>query len=334
VTASAGSGAPDLLIRPAVAGDRDAIIALLAVSLGREADDPRFERLFAWKHEDNAFGPSPMWVAVDGERLAGFRVLMRWRFERDGTPVSAVRAVDTATHPDYQGRGIFTKLTMHALDALRAEGVGFVFNTPNDKSRPGYLKMGWQVVGRIPVTVRPRSPAGLVRIARARVAASRWSEPSTVGEPAADVLARHDEVRALLASQPPASGLRTARTPEFLAWRYGTDLVAYRALSAPGGPEHGLVLFRVRGRGAAREAVLADVLSSGGDPRAERALVRRLVHAVDADYVIRVGREAVASGGFVRLPGQGPIFTWRDVCERPMPPRSDWDVSLGDIELF
>jgi len=194
--------------------------------------------------------------------------------------------------------------------------------------------MGWQVVGRIPVTVRPRSPAGLVRIVRSRVAASRWSEPTTVGEPAAEVLAHHDEVRGLLASQPPASDLRTARTPEFLAWRYGTDLVAYRALVAPGGPEHGLILFRVRRRGAAREAVLADVLAPGGDARAEHALVRRLLHAVDADYVIRVGRDAVSKGGFVRLPGQGPIFTWRDVCETTMPPLARWDVSLGDIELF
>ena len=67
----------------------------------------------------------------------------------------AVRAVDTATDPDYQGRGLFTRLTLQAIDELRAEGVDFVFNTPNDQSRPGYLKMGWQVVGTLPTHVRP-----------------------------------------------------------------------------------------------------------------------------------------------------------------------------------
>ena len=36
-----------------------------------------------------------------------------------------------------------------------------MFNTPNDKSRPGYLKMGWHQVGRPPSSVRVRSPLGL-----------------------------------------------------------------------------------------------------------------------------------------------------------------------------
>ena len=40
-----------------------AILALLATSLGRE-DRPRYDALFAWKHEENAFGPSPAWVAT------------------------------------------------------------------------------------------------------------------------------------------------------------------------------------------------------------------------------------------------------------------------------
>ena len=73
---------------------------------------------------------------------------MRWEFQRGDEVFRCVRAVDTATHPDYQGRGLFTRLTKAALPELVADGVKFVFNTPNDQSRPGYLKMGWQAVGR------------------------------------------------------------------------------------------------------------------------------------------------------------------------------------------
>ena len=126
-----------LTIRRAEPGDRKGILALLAASLGRDGSDPRYEQLYAWKHEQNAFGRSPAWVACDGERLAGVRILMPWEFRRGAVTVRAVRAVDTATHPDYQGRGIFTRLTLHAIDELREEGVDFVFNTPNDQSRPG-----------------------------------------------------------------------------------------------------------------------------------------------------------------------------------------------------
>ena len=84
--------------------DLPAILRLLRDSMGR-AEDDRFELLFRWKHLDNAFGPSPMWVACDGDRIVGLRTLMRWEFERADAIFRCVRAVDTATHPDYQGRG-------------------------------------------------------------------------------------------------------------------------------------------------------------------------------------------------------------------------------------
>jgi GNAT superfamily N-acetyltransferase len=144
---------PALDIRPATPDDRPAIIELLGRSLGSDGD-PRYSELFAWKHDHNRFGPSPMWVAVDGDRIAGVRALMRWEFERGGEVLRAVRAVDTATDPDYQGRGLFKALTMHGIEQVRADGVDFVFNTPNSQSLPGYLKMGWREVGRLPAAVR------------------------------------------------------------------------------------------------------------------------------------------------------------------------------------
>src|SRR5207247_2560043 len=120
---------------------------------------------FRWKHVDNPFGRSFMLVAEAEERILGLRAFMRWRFAAGGREVGAVRAVDTATHPDFQGRGIFSLLTRAALDSLPAD-VGFVFNTPNEKSGPGYLKMGWHEVGRIPIAIRVRNPMGFVRRAR------------------------------------------------------------------------------------------------------------------------------------------------------------------------
>ena len=58
--------------------------------LGR-GDDPRFEQLFAWKHEQNAFGSSYMWVAADGNKIVGLRAFMRWEFVRGGEVLRAVR---------------------------------------------------------------------------------------------------------------------------------------------------------------------------------------------------------------------------------------------------
>jgi GNAT superfamily N-acetyltransferase len=335
MTATApGAARDDLVIRRAVEADRGPIASLLAVSLGRQADDARFDVLFAWKHERNPFGASPMWVACDGDRIVGFRVLMRWQFERGGHRFDAVRAVDTATHPEYQGRGIFTRLTLHALDDLRAAGVDFVFNTPNEQSRPGYLKMGWSVVGRVPVVVRPKSIGALARIARSRVPAERWSEPLTAGEPVEVALEHPDQVAALLASQPSAPRLRTARSVEYLQWRYGIETLGYRVFVGGGGPRDGVAFVRVRRRGAAREAVVADVIAPGGSRAATARLIRQVCREVDADYAIRVGAAVAGPDGFVRLPRQGPILTWRAVCETQRPALREWELSLGDIELF
>jgi hypothetical protein len=345
----------DVTLRPwSPDDDLPGILRLLQASLGW-GDDPSFRRFFEWKHRESAFGESPAWVAVDGEAIVGLRILMRWEFESPAGGARAVRAVDTATHPEHQGRGIFSRLTRLALEDLEREGVDFVFNTPNDKSRPGYLKMGWRVVGRLPVHVRPLSLGGIVRIARARTSADRWSAPSTAGEPAADVLGDREAVARLLAARRSPTGTRTRVTPEYLAWRYGGDLLPYRAVVAPAGLAAGVALFRVRERGAAREAALCEVLAGGGDAAVGRELVRRVRRAADADYLLalqgstaRAGRPrrlglrqrrsaaplALPARGFLPLPGQGPMLTWRRVATSRSDPPADWQLGLGDIELF
>ena len=85
-----------------------------------------------------------------------------------------------------------------------------MFNTPNDQSRPGYLKMGWQVVGRVPIGVRP---------ARSAVLRCAWSGPgyrptsgrstSTAGMPAEEALDDDHSLDRLLA----ATGRRHRAAP-------------------------------------------------------------------------------------------------------------------------
>ncbi|WP_148288480.1 GNAT family N-acetyltransferase [Ilumatobacter nonamiensis] len=315
---------PELDIRTATPDDRGEIIALLQRSLGSDGD-PRYPALFAWKHDENRFGPSPMWVAVDGERIVAIRALMRWEFVRGGTVLRAVRAVDTATDPDYQGRGLFRALTMHGLEAVRAEGVDFVFNTPNDQSRPGYLKMGWREVGRLPAAVRFVGPGGAIAALRSRVPADRWSLPLGIGESPLDWLDR----RGPDGRSPEPVDVREFRTnvdDRYLAWRFGTELLGYRVVD----DGDAAVIVRARRRGSATELA---VVSTFGPARATDRLAGRAAKEAGADYAIRLGQPQMSSG-FNFLPGGGPVLTWRAVTDRGMPPLSNWAVSLGDIELF
>jgi hypothetical protein len=272
-------------------------------------------------------------VALADGAIAGFRTFLRWEFTVGRERRRAVRAVDTATHPDHRGRGVFSALTLHGLEALPAAGVDFVFNTPNDQSRPGYLKMGWEVVGRLPIRTRPRSLGGLRRMATARTAADLWSTPTTAGVDAGAAFADGDALTRLLAGQPEPDRLATRLSTEYLRWRYaGFPPLAYRVSTIGSSVADGFAAWRLRARGGAREAAIVQVVAPGGDARTRHRLAHRAALDSGADYAIVLG--SGGGPGFVPLPGQGPILTYRSVTGAAPPGRAEWALALGDVELF
>jgi predicted N-acetyltransferase YhbS len=310
----------DLTIRPSVPGDLDQVLAVAARSLGWAADE-RDRAFFRWKHEENPVGSSPGWVAVDDGQVIAFRTFLRWAFEAGGERLEMARAVDTATDPDHQGRGLFRRLTLQSVDDLTAAGVDAVFNTPNEQSRPGYLKMGWHELGRPTIGVRPASVRRVPVLRQARTAAEKWSEPCTIGEPAAEALTAPGVAE--LAGSRASAGWSTPRTAAYLAWRYRFEPLHYRVVEAGGG----LVVFRVRRRGPAREVAVVEWLA----PRPDRPALARLVKAA-GDYAVGIG---LGPGhGLLPLPRQGPIVTWRPLARPVVPALADLSFSLGDLELF
>ena len=320
-------------LRRATADDQAAVHHLLASAMGFDPDDARFSWLLRWKHLENPFGESPAWVAVSDGEIVGYRAFLRWRFVGHDRSWSAVRAVDTATHPEHQGKGIFRSLTLHALEELRSEGVDFVFNTPNDQSRPGYFKMGWQVIGQLMPWIRPAKLRSLPKIAQARTAAGYWGEYSTAGTGAAEAFADDDAVASLLkASDIRDDRIRTDRSPEYLRWRYPASNLGYRVITLGDDVTEGAACFRLRRRGASLEATVGDVLVPGNDPSGRRALLGEIARRSGADYVLMLG--ASVRDRLMPLVGQGPTLVWRDLRHTEKPAGEEWALSMGDIELF
>src|SRR5688572_13844447 len=98
-------------IREATELDIPIIVDLLKLSLG-ESLMPKSEAYWRWKHVENPFGASPVLLCFEDDMLIGVRAFMRWQWFHNGKIQTAVRAVDTATHPAHQGKGIFKKLTL------------------------------------------------------------------------------------------------------------------------------------------------------------------------------------------------------------------------------
>ncbi|HEX6207415.1 MAG TPA: GNAT family N-acetyltransferase [Actinomycetota bacterium] len=327
--------------------DQPAVLELLGAALGPGPGGRRSPEFFGWKHQENPFGRSLMLVAEEEGRIIGLRALMRWRFRAGDGTVSAARPVDTATHPDAQGRGVFSRLTKEALSALKGSA-SLLFNTPNEKSLPGYLKMGWRVVGSIPISVKVRRPlrvaAGIRSLRRADAAPSE-GRPRILAETAEAVLSDDAAISSLLEDPGMASSgrLMTLRTLEYLRWRFGAaPLLDYRAVRRDeDGAPAGMAIFRVRPRGRLWESTIAEILVRDGDPRLTAMLLRDVAQAAPVDVLTCHVSGSPARGplrrrGFLRAP-LGMTFVTHPLDDgvRPDPTElSSWALSLGDLEVF
>jgi GNAT superfamily N-acetyltransferase len=328
-----------LIVRPYRDEDEAEVLDLLRASLGGGPAGRRTPEFFRWKHLANPFGRSLMLLGEADGRVVGLRAFLRWRFVARGRTIEAVRAVDTATHPEFRGRGVFYRLTQEAIEALREEA-DLIFNTPNEKSLPGYLKLGWTVVGRIPVSIRVRRPGAFLWNLRAR--ALRRPLPAIEAPRAADALADTDGVEELLRRvERPDDRLSTPRTIAYLRWRYGTaPLLDYRAVRLEGG--EGMAIFRVRSRGGLWEGTVTELLVPARDVSAGRRLLRTVTRAAAVDHLTcsfprgSVGSRAARRAGYVRALGGKTLVAnplRGDAAPEPTDLRS-WALSLGDLEVF
>jgi GNAT superfamily N-acetyltransferase len=312
-------------IRPFEDSDLGPVLDVLRDSLGETPLLKRTPALFSWKHQRNPFGRSIILLAESEGRIAGVRAFMRWNLTTPGGDVlRCVRAVDTATHPDFQRRGIFSKLTMAAVEAAHDDGVHMIFNTPNPKSGAGYLKMGWSEVGRIGIQIRPT-----LRVIKGE------ADPDVLPDPSS-WLRTVTQAADLPAGSRPAEGLRTARDTAYLAWRFEQHPTANYFQA--GTPE-GTAVLRPNVRNHRRELVVSDLL--GPDLR---AAARAAVRTSKADYLAgwfspgSPERRAAVLAGLLPVP---KVTSLTLVCrplldDLPVDPLSlsSWDLALSDLELL
>jgi len=316
----------NLGVRPANGGDVAQILEVLRLALGEPVLLRRTEALWDWKHQSNPFGESLILVAESEGRIVGVRALMRWELKTPtGSTLKCLRPVDTATHPDFARRGVFKELTMSAIEIARSEGVDLVFNTPNSKSRPGYLKMGWTDVGPIGVLVRPRL---------GRALKPNGSGPPTIAE-AAPQLDPLEGVAPVAIDREPR-GLRTPREPKYVSWRFTQHPTArYGWLSD--GKGSGLVA-RVGVRMMRTELVISDLIGVTEASVVRRAAAQAMTRYLAGWFSRRTPeRRAAILGGMIPVPGLRTLnLVALPISELDFDvfDLDSWDLSTSDLELL
>ena len=307
----------------------DDAIELLRETMGWERGE-RTEDFFRWKHLRSPFGESPGWIATDksGDVIA-LRIFMRWTFVGEKGAIGAVRAVDTATRPDQQGKGWFRKLTLHGIEELTSNGTAFVFNTPNTESWPGYQKMGWRAGPSLSMGVRVARPGRLAAVWGARrAAAEKWADPTGRAPRAADFFKTESSAVERLLRDAPAPVGATHRTTKFLEWRYGFEPLGYQVTSRPD-PAEGFIVHRTRTRGTAKELTVCDLVSPPTSARHRSALLAKALADSSADYA--VGALATTPWpSAIPIPRLGPLLALRPLSATP----PELELTLGDVELF
>jgi len=314
-------------IREATDADIPEILQVLKASLG-ETSSKKSEEVWRYKHIDNPFGRSLVLLAIEDSKIIGVRALMRWKWQRGDRKFSAYRAVDTATHPDHQGKGIFKKLTLKAIEIAKAEEGDFVFNTPNNQSKPGYLKMGWQTVSKLNVNLKPVNPI-------------YWFNSSEQFDLEVKIQSSDEELNLLLVdvnlNSSYSGQLFTPKNREYLRWRYESNPLQNYYVKAT---KDYYIASYVKFQGKIKELRIVEVLvkNNDKDQRDVKADIKRWIKTSGVQFISYSSR-CDFSYGLSHNGYHGPELTIRKLnldskSKDDLLKLQNWSYSLGDLELF
>jgi len=108
--------------------------------------------IFDWKYSQNPYGNSLHVIVYDGqEPIASVSF---WRNDVGDQP--AYQCVDVCVVPGHQRRGIFRRTATYGVELLDG---AYLYTFPNWQSRPGFLRQGWTIKRKVPITVHTISGA-------------------------------------------------------------------------------------------------------------------------------------------------------------------------------
>lgn len=330
----------EIQLRFAEQSDVPEILALLRAGLG-ETLTQKTEEYWHWKHTHNPFGPSLVLLATYGEQIIGVRTFMRWNWRIGTEIIPSVRGVDTVIRADFQGNGLFGKLSLELLKHSKKLGCRFLYSTPNEKSKKGYRRLGWDEASTLSIrvkVVRPLSILGNLLLRRSTHAATPDSAKVTN-------FLNHADFPDLLreSSRVHEGRIVTAHDTESLRWRYATVPVGnYSAFGIEWNNHlNGVCFYRIKQTRLGREMRITDCFLKRLEDMKELALMLPTVVAeTQVDYVTSgsfFNPQILSPGPFTLIQRFGPGITRKNIFDdnnRQYVEFSRWSPSLGDLELF
>lgn len=103
-----------------------------------------------WQYADNPDGTIVGFNAYQDETLAAHYVTQPMEAVINGVKRKGLLSLNTATHPQHQGKGLFVKLADRTYTYAAEQGYDFVIGVANQNSVHGFTKkLGFQLVGQL-----------------------------------------------------------------------------------------------------------------------------------------------------------------------------------------
>ncbi|QYA26044.1 GNAT family N-acetyltransferase [Gramella sp. MT6] len=315
-----------MTIREANKNDISGILNVLKASLGEQSSNKTIE-VWSYKHLENPFGKSLVLIAEFEGKIVGVRAFMRWEWKKNNETFKAYRAVDTATHPEFQGKGVFKRLTLTALKYAENEGGDFIFNTPNSQSKPGYLRMGWVEVGRLKVSLLPVFSSIFKSNSHKYTQKISWTEAGS-----AKLFHKYNSDLGI------SNKLFTPKSKTYLEWRYlKCPLQKYRIDAC----DEYFIAGYVKHHSNFKELRISELIIGKVNKKLIKSIIlnwarEHNVHFISFSYPTDIKLLTKLTGNY------GPSFTLRCIQESKkitfdfiqLKNLDNWRYSLGDLELF
>lgn len=150
----------EIIFRPATPRDDPGIREVLNATYGKQAAS---SITFDWWCKSHAAVSHAILVAECNQRVVGLQPIQFFSYQERQCNLLGGMLTGVAVHPEFRRQGIFLKLVQTSEAEAWRIGARFVVTMPNERSRPGFLKMGYTDLGQRRFAFRMLDPNALGR---------------------------------------------------------------------------------------------------------------------------------------------------------------------------
>ena len=324
-----GYSIENIIIREYNTKDIDQIIELnQRVFSKQEHFEIKRDRVwFEWKNLKNPFGESIIIVSEnENKEIVGSRIFWAWKFKIRMNEFLAYQPIDTVVDPNYQGKGLFYKMTKKALDIALEKNSSFIFNFPNQNSLPGNLNLGWSYVSKLIWYVKIKNPGYVFNQNKQAESLSDLKNYKITEEKIKDIKFKDNF----------DGKVKATKSFSFIKWRYiDHPFFNYGIITYKKNKKEICGIFSINNIGNYREMFVVDII---GDYRLIEGLLKKVNEAakefnVSVVYILRnpyFNDLQMFKSGYIKLKNKNLVCLPLNLClEGKLLKYNEWEMFGG-----